>query len=204
LAIPRPILPGAGALTDRRAQIIDIAKGMLAERGISQTTVRQIGSGAGILSGSLYHYFKSKDDIVDAILSEFCTTVLGGYWKIASRPDTDSAEQVRLMVRYGFSLIIEHTAALVIAHREAADLVRNPRFAYLVDFDLEVERHYTDVFARGIESGQFSPDSDPRMLYRFLRDSIVGAIRWYVPTKGATTDQIADSIVDVVLYGILA
>lgn len=190
-------------MVDRRQQILEVAKEMFAERGVSQTTVRQIGGRAGILSGSLYHYFESKADIVDAVLSDFCKTVLGNYWKIALRTDLDSSQQVRLMAQYGFSLVTDHAAALIIVHRDSNDLIREPRFSYLVDFDLEVERRYTDVFARGVASGEFSPAIDPRMLYRFLRDSMVGAIRWYVPTKGATTDQVADTIIDVVLAGIL-
>jgi AcrR family transcriptional regulator len=191
-------------MVDRKQQILDVAKEMFAERGVSQTTVRQIGSRAGILSGSLYHYFESKADIVDAVLSEFCKTVLGNYWQIASRTDLDPAEQVRQMAQYGFSLISDHTAALIIVHRESNDLIREPRFAYLIDFDQEVERRYTDVFTRGVAAGRFDPDINPKMLYRFVRDAIVGAIRWYVPSKGASTDQVADTMVDVVLNGILA
>lgn len=189
---------------DRREQILEVAKEMFAERGVSQTTVRQIGSRAGILSGSLYHYFESKSDIVDAVLSEFCKTVLGNYWKIASQTGLSTAEQVRDMARYGFSLITDHTAALIIIHRESNDLIRDPRFGYLVDFDQEVERRYTDVFRRGVDTGEFDPDIDPRMLYRFVRDTIVGAIRWYVPSRGNSTDQVADTVVDVLLNGILA
>jgi len=191
-------------MVDRKQQILDVAKEMFAERGVSQTTVRQIGARAGILSGSLYHYFESKSDIVDAVLSDFCKTVLGNYWQIASRTDLDPAEKVHQMARYGFSLITEHTAALIIVHRESNELIRDRRFGYLVDFDQEVERRYTDVFTRGVEAGRFKSDIDPRMLYRFLRDAMVGAIRWYVPSKGASTDQIADTMVDVLLYGILA
>lgn len=191
-------------MADRKEQILQVAKEMFAERGVNQTTVRQIGARAGILSGSLYHYFESKADIVDAILSEFCKDVLGNYWKIAARTDGTSAEQLRLMARYGFSLITEHTAALIVVHRESNDLINEERFRYLIDFDLEVERRYTDVLARGVEGGEFDPKLDPRMLYRFIRDAIVGAIRWYVPSKSASTNQVADSIIDVVLNGILA
>jgi AcrR family transcriptional regulator len=191
-------------VADRRQQILDVAKEMFAERGVGHTTVRQIGARAGILSGSLYHYFESKADIVDAVLSDFCKVVLGNYWQIASRNHLDPAEQLRQMTRYGFSLVTDHSAALLIAHRDANELIRETRFKYLIDFDQEIERRYTDVFVRGIESGRFKSDADPRVLYRFIRDAIVGAIRWYVPGRGASTDEIADTMVDVVLIGILA
>ena len=38
---------------------------MFAERGLRATTVRDIADSAGILSGSLYHHFSSKEEMVD-------------------------------------------------------------------------------------------------------------------------------------------
>ena len=44
---------------------------MFAERGLRATTVRDIADSAGILSGSLYHHFSSKEEMVDEVLREF-------------------------------------------------------------------------------------------------------------------------------------
>ena len=47
----------------RKADILDLAAGLFALQGVDKTTVREIGAAAGILSGSLYHYFDSKESI---------------------------------------------------------------------------------------------------------------------------------------------
>ena len=44
---------------------------MFAERGLRATTVRDIADSAGILSGSLYHHFKSKEQMVEEVLRDF-------------------------------------------------------------------------------------------------------------------------------------
>ena len=44
---------------------------MFAERGLRATTVRDIADSAGILSGSLYHHFSSKEEMVDELLRGF-------------------------------------------------------------------------------------------------------------------------------------
>ena len=44
---------------------------MFAERGLRATTVRDIADSAGILSGSLYHHFKSKEQMVEEVLRGF-------------------------------------------------------------------------------------------------------------------------------------
>ena len=67
------------APTDRREVILREAAELFARQGVAATTVREIADAAGILSGSLYHHFASKDDIVDAVLSTFLTDLRKRY-----------------------------------------------------------------------------------------------------------------------------
>jgi AcrR family transcriptional regulator len=53
----------------RREELLAIAAELFAQRGFKNTTVRDIADAAGILSGSLYHHFDSKESMVDEILS---------------------------------------------------------------------------------------------------------------------------------------
>jgi len=53
---------------DRRDVILERAADLFARQGVAATTVREIADAVGILSGSLYHHFASKDEIVDAIV----------------------------------------------------------------------------------------------------------------------------------------
>ncbi|NLA37272.1 MAG: helix-turn-helix transcriptional regulator, partial [Actinobacteria bacterium] len=52
----------------RRDELLGLAATMFAERGLRATTVRDIADSAGILSGSLYHHFASKEAMVDEVL----------------------------------------------------------------------------------------------------------------------------------------
>tara|TARA_B100000378_G_scaffold155167_2_gene125154 strand:+ start:2056 stop:2655 length:600 start_codon:yes stop_codon:yes gene_type:complete len=51
----------AGAVSDRRRQILEISAQLFARKGYRGTTMRDIGEEAGVLGGSLYHHIKSKD-----------------------------------------------------------------------------------------------------------------------------------------------
>ena len=57
--------------SERRDQIIAIATRLIASRGYAATTVRDIADEAGILSGSLYHHFASKEAVLEEILRTF-------------------------------------------------------------------------------------------------------------------------------------
>ena len=60
----------AGSGGDRRQAILGIATRYFATHGFEATTVRQIADDANILSGSLYHHFETKDDILDEIIRD--------------------------------------------------------------------------------------------------------------------------------------
>jgi AcrR family transcriptional regulator len=188
-------------MTVRKSEILVAAKEVFAQQGVKRTTMRQIGGHAGILSGSLYHHFESKLDLVDAILDEFCTEVLAQYRAMAS-VDGDPTVRFRTMVRYAFSLLEHHSAALAIIQQDSAELVIDPRFAYLVSFNQEIEDHWTDVVRDGIRQGVIRRSVEPRVFYRFARDAILGAGRWYTPSRPKTYEDLADEFADIVLLGI--
>jgi AcrR family transcriptional regulator len=192
----------------RKQEVVEVAKQLFAERGVKQTTVREIGANAGIFSGSLYHHFRSKDDIVDYILRDFCAEVLTQY-RVISKARVDSAQRLQMMARYGFSMLEEHGPEIVIIQDDYLDLTKFPekkdsRYQYLVDFNAEIEKRWIDVIQSGVKNRQFKPTTEPRIVYRLIRDAIIGATRWWEPSKGMSTDQIADRIVDIVLYGVIA
>lgn len=53
----------------RRQQIIDAAYRCLADKGFNETTMRDIYEEAGLSAGAVYHYFRSKDEIIAASFS---------------------------------------------------------------------------------------------------------------------------------------
>src|SRR3954454_16055465 len=68
-----------GAAPVRQNELLQIAADLFADRGYNATTVRDIADEAGILSGSLYHHFDSKESMIDAILSRFIEQTLDRY-----------------------------------------------------------------------------------------------------------------------------
>lgn len=59
----------AQLIAARRNLIIDAAIEVIAEQGFPRTTIKQIASKAGIADGTIYNYFKSKDDILMGIVA---------------------------------------------------------------------------------------------------------------------------------------
>jgi AcrR family transcriptional regulator len=62
--------PAAEVAADRRKQILKAAVEVFAERGFHRTRVSDIAKRAGVAYGLIYHYFESKDEVLNCIFEE--------------------------------------------------------------------------------------------------------------------------------------
>jgi AcrR family transcriptional regulator len=187
--------------TDRRAELLAIAAGLFADRGLRATTVRDIADAAGILSGSLYHHFDSKESMVDEILRRFLDALFDRYGEIVAR-DLGPRATLEAVVVASFEAIEEHNAAVAIYQAEARRLAEQPRFAYITERLTEFRRLWHDVLRAGIADGSFRDDLDVELSYRFLRDTVWVGVSWYRPGGKLTIDDIARQYLAIVVDGI--
>jgi AcrR family transcriptional regulator len=190
-----------GRPSERRADLVRIAAELFAERGYRATTVRHIGDAAGVLSGSLYHHFDSKETILDELLSSYLDTLLDTYRGIAGGPP---ATALRGLVTEAFRSLGEHRAAITVLQNERNYLHTLPRFGYLTKAEEEVRRIWVTVLRDGVEAGVFRADLDPVVTYRFLRDSVWVAVRWFRQDGPLSAEQLADHYLTMFLEGITA
>lgn len=185
----------------RREELLELAAGMFAERGLRATTVRDIADAAGILSGSLYHHFKSKEEMVDEVLRTFLDWLFGRYQHII---DTEPNPLARLRGLFlaSFDAIEYHHAEVVIYQDEAKRLSSQPRFGYIDDLNRRQRKMWVDLLKQGIEQGYFQPDIDVDLVYRFIRDTTWVSVRWYKPGGPLTAEQVGRQYLAIVLDGI--
>jgi AcrR family transcriptional regulator len=200
--VPRGRTNGdANGGSERRAALVDIAADLFAQRGFRSTTVREIADAAGVLSGSLYHHFDSKESIIDELLSSYTDELLSQYRSIVSQGGSNR-EVLTNLVRAAFSSFTRHRAAITVFQNERQYLAQFPRFSYLVKTEQTVQRIYTKVLRDGRETGEFRADLDPKLTYRFVRDAIWVSVRWYRPGGRLATDQLADEYLRLLFDGL--
>lgn len=203
---PRTTAAGTSAAapaSERREAILAIAAEIFATKGFAAATVREIADAAGILSGSLYHHFDSKETMVDEIVSSFIDDMVTAYTAIVDEFD-DPVQALQGLIRTGFASIVPHRAAVTVAQNESHYLQQFERFSHLGDGYARVERLWVGVLQRGIASGAFKADLDTKLTYLFMRDAIWVTVRWFRPGGRYDVAQLADSYIDLVLAGIRA
>jgi AcrR family transcriptional regulator len=196
--------PGKNAaplVSERRDEILALASKIFADKGYASTTVREIADAAGILSGSLYHHFASKEAMLDEIMHGFLDHIVEQY-RATVAAGGDPIDVLRALIREAFSSLGGNPAALAVMINEFNFLVQFPRFAYLRDGAEETERLWTGVIEAGMRTGVFRSDIDARMIYRFMRDTIWISVRWYRPEGKYSPEEIADFYVAMLLDGL--
>jgi AcrR family transcriptional regulator len=185
----------------RRAELLALAASLFAERGLRATTVRDIADSAGILSGSLYHHFDSKESMVDEILKGFLDELFGRYRDIVAA-GLGSRATLEAMVIASFEAIDGSHAAVAIYQDEAKHLVGNERFEYITERNKEFRGLWVSVLEAGIADGSFRPDIDVELVYRFMRDTVWVPVRWYRPGGPMTAETVAKQYLAIVLDGL--
>ncbi|MGY4648041.1 TetR family transcriptional regulator KstR2 [Mycobacterium sp. URHB0021] len=191
----------AGQPASRRDELLELAAVMFAERGLRATTVRDIADSAGILSGSLYHHFSSKEEMVDELLRGFLDWLFERYQQIVAT-EPNPVERLKGLFMASFEAIEDRHAQVVIYQDEAKRLSSHERFSYVDERNKEQRKMWVDVLNQGIEEGYFRPGFDVDLVYRFIRDTTWVSVRWYQPGGPLTAEQVGRQYLAIVLGGI--
>jgi TetR/AcrR family transcriptional regulator, cholesterol catabolism regulator len=185
----------------RRDELLAIAARLFAEKGFRNTTVRDIADAAGILSGSLYHHFDSKESMVDEILSSFQEELFGQYDEILASDDDPRAKLERAVL-VSFDAIDRHHDEVAIFQNDAAYLLTFDRFAYLQTRNQQSREVWLTLLRAGVDGGVLRDDLDLELTYRFIRDTVWVAVSWYRPGGRRTHTEIARQYLSILLEGI--
>ncbi|BBY64534.1 TetR family transcriptional regulator KstR2 [Mycolicibacterium helvum] len=187
----------------RRDELLVLAATMFAERGLRATTVRDIADSAGILSGSLYHHFKSKEQMVEEVLRDFLDWLFERYQQIIAT-EPNPLERLKGLFMTSFEAIEDRHAQVVIYQDEAKRLSSLPQFEFVEVRNKEQRKMWLDLLNEGVKQGYFRPDIDVDVVYRFIRDTTWVSVRWYQPGGPLTAEEVGRQYLAIVLGGIAA
>ena len=186
---------------DRRQKILAAAVSVFAERGYEATRVGDIASEAGVAYGLVYHYFASKDAVLEAVFREswgrLLTAVaqaeqtagtaperLGLVVKIVLRSWRDDPDLVRLLVR---------------------EVTRNPHIQDELDEIGQAFATLERIIAAGQEEGTIRRSLDPKlcawMLYGALEEILTGWVLGRLPDDPETLARAEDEVIGTVVRG---
>ena len=185
----------------RRQEILDAATIVFAAKGIVATTVRDISDRCGIHSGSLYHHFKSKEEMIAEILVPVVASLLETFDHIATQTD-DPVE----ILRRGIAAAVKQTASnpdvARILQQNEQQIRDYPGLDEIVRQRRSIRERIERAISDGISSSTFRSDIDPRVASMMLFDSVLGAYRHLEPTGSYNAEQLTQQLIALNLQGL--
>lgn len=189
--------------SERRGQILAIAARLIASRGYSATTVRDIADEAGILSGSLYHHFASKEAMLQAILRTFMDDVLGRFEHIAAA-GRGPRETLDELIEHAFRTIEQQPDAVSLYRNESAFLSTQPGFEFIAEQSARIEEIWLGQIVEGQRTGVFRDTIDSGIAFRFIRDAVWSTVAWFRPDGRYDAATVSAQYLDLLHHGLLS
>jgi AcrR family transcriptional regulator len=186
-------------MTDKRKAILDAALTLFTERGFHGTPTSLIAQDAGVATGTLFHYFKTKEDLIEYLYldakKEAGTVLIDageskGDWRekldnvcmAFAEWGLENAQKIHFMQQFCYSPFISKAA-----HQEGVS-----NFLFLID-----------QIALGIKEGEIR-DYPPELILSIVSSGLMAAINVAKYEKDPQRQhQILKSSIDLILHGVL-
>lgn len=193
---------GKRKAVDKRARILKAAVKVFAKKGFHETKVSEIARAAGVADGTIYLYFKNKDDVLISVFEENIDQL-----SVRLREDLgalpDTASKIRHIVRSQLGVI---RARRDLAEVLSVTLRQSNRF--LRQFAAPKFSDYLDIIAEVIEVGQkdgeVRKDVAPRVVARALFGALDGLLlTWALGRSPASRlERAALQVADIIVQGL--
>jgi AcrR family transcriptional regulator len=189
---PSPTRPALRARYDRRREeIVSAAARILARRGYDQTSVPDLAEAIGVSTGSLYHYFASKEELLVAICDQLLEPLL----------ETSLARgrgELRGLIRLWVEHVVEHRDHMLVFQQERHVIERGERWRAVRASRKRFERLVGEELASAERAGALR-HGDRRLALLALLGMVNHTAQWYRPRGPLTVREIADGYADLLL-----
>lgn len=174
---------------DRRSELISISARLFREQGYDKTTVRDISAAAGIHSGSWFYYFKTKHEILVAVIEEGMRQALSLMEEIGA-DRSPPREKFRRLVKAHLRIVLlpdQHFIPLLLYEWRSLGRAEKKRVVAIKD---RYEAIWDKVIAELQKSGDWSMPTHVDRL--FLFGALNWTAQWYQPGQKLSIEQLAE------------
>tara|TARA_R100001460_G_scaffold45099_3_gene82123 strand:- start:211 stop:822 length:612 start_codon:yes stop_codon:yes gene_type:complete len=174
-----------------RGRLLREAARLFRDKGYERTTVRDLAAAIGIQSGSLFHHFRTKEEILKAVMVEtiLLNTALMRHAVAEAQAPVD---RLRALVRCELESINGQTGeAMAVLVFEWRSLSVDAQSDILKLRDV-YEKIWLDVLGELKQSG--GVNADPFIVRRMLTGALSWTVTWYRQDGPITLDQLADQV----------
>ncbi len=189
---------------DRRRQILEAAVKVFAEKGFHASRVGDIAEEAGIAYGLVYHYFESKEDLLETIFRTTWIEMLARIGEVeeAQVPASEAVRQVSALILRTWRRDPDLVRVLV------REVTRNQHVQEEVEEITAAMQALERIVRKGQETGEFRSELDPRLaavvFYGALEEVLSGWVLGQLPDRDEDIARAEKNVVSVLTGGFAA
>ena len=187
---------------EKRRVILRAAITVFARHGYHTSRVADVAREAGVAYGLVYHYFQSKEDLLETIFRRTWSRMLEAVQQVEQEEAT-AREQLASVARIVLGAWQADPDLVRVLVREIA---RSPQLGNEVD---EVEHAFAAlerIVARGLQRGELRTDVDPRLaawiLYGALEEILTGWVYGRLPSGPDEVEEAVSTVVELLFSGL--
>jgi TetR/AcrR family fatty acid metabolism transcriptional regulator len=192
------------ATDDKRRQILDAAVRVFARQGYEASPVGDVAREAGVAYGLVYHYYGSKDAVLEAVFREAWGRLLGAV-AVAEETGETAPEQLALVVKIVLRAWRDDPDLVRLLVRE---ITRSPHIQDELDEIGQAFASLERIIRRGQDEGTFRGEIDARiaawMLYGALEEVLTGWVLGQLPDDAEHVSSAEREVIASITGGLRA
>lgn len=191
------------ATPERNGELVSVAAELFRERGYDATSMQEIADRMGILKGSLYHYVKTKEDLLWVVMEPPLRELVETAQAILGDTSVPLSERlIGVMESHAASFEANYPHMFVMT-RENGDTLSEQRRKDLDSLRRQYFKLLRDTIVAGQKSGDLRQDIDPSIAVHGIFGMLNWMFRWFTPGGRMKARDVARQFASIVIAGLV-
>ena len=189
---------------DKRRLILDAAIRVFAREGFHHCRVSEIANEAGVAYGLVYHYFRSKDEVLDTLFTERWTLLLEAISEVDAQdlPIRDKLYAIASFIIDSYQHDPDLMKVIIVEVTRAANSFGQTHLAVIREAYAGIATIVEKAQADGAFTGSVTPEFAALAFYGVIEQVLTGWIFDLLPAGEASFEQAKDFVVETICSGL--
>ena len=179
---------------NRRADLVRAAAQLFREKGFERTTVRDIANAVGMQSGSIFYYFKSKEEILLVVMEEGLLLALQDQ-EVALTGKTDASDRLRALMRAHLKTLLERGSDFIPVLLYEWKSLSTDSQSRIVNLRDRYEQAWNETLETLKDQGRIP--TSVKITRLFVFGALNWSAQWFDPNLRLDIDGIADRAMEL-------
>ena len=188
---------------NKEKDIIEASIKVFAEHGYHEAKISEVAKRAGVATGSVYLYFKTKDAILDKIFESLWKDLETSMRSIVARPDMNPIEKLDCMIDLFFDRLIDNPQLAIVFANELPFILRDRNASFAKSYE-KFLGFAAEVFREGMKEGVINSHIEVNITRHFLIGGLRTLVReWAHDQKAVPLNTIRNGVKLLIKHGIV-